>query len=297
LAVQTIVVDNASSDGTVEAIRARYPHVEVVANQANVGFAVATNQGISLGTGRHVLLLNPDAIPVGRGIARLVEVADAAVNVGVVGPRTLNPDGSIQPVCARLLPRHWDWWINRAFAGRLFARSRICGGLYMTWWDHLDSRTVESVNGACMLIPKGVLDRLGDLDTTHPMYLEDVDYCARTLRAGLTNYYAADAVVIHHQGSSSSQAKSRTVILALGAMRLFFLRYRSRADYRIFPLTLFLAQLIRLTLSLVWAVAASTPRSKRQAKGAIARELKVLMWSLRGAPIDTRLPGVVARAS
>jgi GT2 family glycosyltransferase len=290
--VQTIVVDNASSDDTVETIRLRHPDVEVIENRANVGFAAATNQGLSISTGRHVLLLNPDAIALQRSIARLVEFADTASNVGMVGPRTINPDGSIQAVCARPLPRHWDWWINHAFAGRLLSRSRIFGGLYMTWWDHLDSRSVEALNGACMLIPRVVLDRVGYLDTTHPMYLEDLDYCARTLRAGYTNYYVADAIVVHHQGSSSSLAKIRTSILALGAMRLFFLRYRTRADYLLFPLTLFFAQLIRLTLSLLWALTARKPHSKSRAREVMKREVRVLTWSLRGAPIDARLPGV-----
>jgi GT2 family glycosyltransferase len=142
-----------------------------------------------------------------------------------------------------------------------------------------------------MLIPRVVLERLGLLDTTHPMYLEDMDYCARALKAGYTNHYVADAMVVHLQGSSSSQAKGRTAILALAAFRIFFRRYRSQADYWLFPATLFVAQLIRMGLSIVWALVATSPRSKRQAREAIAREVTVLNWTLRGAPIRDRRPG------
>jgi N-acetylglucosaminyl-diphospho-decaprenol L-rhamnosyltransferase len=289
LVVEPIVVDNGSTDGTVEAIREAFPEVLLTAGLTNIGFARATNQGISIANGRHVLLLNPDAM-VGPGVLeRMVALADAHPDYGIVGPQLVGADGSLQAVCARPLPKLFDWWTNYAFAGHLIPRSRLFGGLYATWWDHQDSRPVEAVCGACMLISATAVAAVGLLDESVPMYLEDLDYCARVKAAGLTTYYDSAAVVVHHQGQSSRQALASTAILALTAMRVFFGRYSGDVQYRLFPLTVAAAQLVRLSaVAQLFAIG-----QRRRARELAARELAVLRWALRGSPVLLDLPAAL----
>lgn len=245
LETEVVVIDNNSSDGTVETMRTHFPDIPLIANDTNMGFALACNIGISRCKGRNILLLNPDTVVLDGALKKMVGFADSHPEVGLVGPKLQSPDGGIQYYCARSFPTPLDWFWYYSFIGQMLPRSRIFGRLYLSYWDHADGRPVEAIAGAAMLIPRRTLQEVGLLDETLPMYLEDTDYCLRVHRVRQV-YYLAEATIIHHGGRSSSQAPFETKVLILEAHRLFFRRHGRSWDETLFRLAVVVASLIRL---------------------------------------------------
>jgi GT2 family glycosyltransferase len=236
LMVEVIVVDNDSVDMTVHQIRTKFPNVTVITNNYNAGFAAATNQGLHMCRGRHALLLNPDTILKEDALRIMVNFADKNPHIGLLGPKVLLPSGEIQKACAGSLPKPLDWFWYYSLIGQVFRRSKIFGKLYLSYWDHQTSRSVDFLAGAAMLIPRQTLKKVGLLDETHPMYLEDIDYCFRVRQVGKAVYYLAEATVVHYLGQSSKQVPSETKILMLEALALFFKRYGRPWDPLLFRL-------------------------------------------------------------
>jgi O-antigen biosynthesis protein len=284
LNVEVIVVDNASADNTVSAVRDEFPEALIVDNNRNLGFAKASNQGIAAAHGRNIMLLNPDTLVQEGTLMRLVAFADVCTDVGVVGPRLVSPDGTIQLACARSAPKLHHWFAYRILLDRIVPTSRLLGGLLMTWWDHTGTRPVDCLCGACMLIPRRVTQVLGGLDEEHPMYLEDIEYCDRSVKAGFRNYYLGDAVVVHYGGQSSEQIGAEAAIIGLEAFRLYFTHRGGRHEGDVFIALVLLGQVIRLPLVAVGWVGSKWLKSGRVTRGMVVREWTVLCWVLAGAP-------------
>lgn len=195
---ETWVVDNASRDGSVEAVREQYPEVRIIANKENLGFAIANNQAIRASDSRHVLLLNSDTIARPGSLAALVHFLDAHPDVGVVGSRLLNPDGSLQPSWA-LFPNLFTELIGKKL--RLRWRYPTTDGTLAYGTDWID--------GAVLMIRRSILPQVGLMDERYFMYTEEVDWCYRTRRAGWKVCYLPESEVIHFGGQSSKQAATR----------------------------------------------------------------------------------------
>jgi len=210
LSVETVVVDNASADGSADIARGR-PGVEVIANPVNRGFAAAVNQGLAATTGRHVLWLNPDAALVDHGLGALVAYLDAHPAVGIVGPRILDPDGGLQR-SARAFPSY-DWAVGhrhslltRLFPNNPYSRRYLLGDL-----DPSEPRVVDWVSGAALLHRRALVERIGGLDEAFFMYCEDIDFCLRARHAGWTTAYHP-ALVVEHEVAGSTRARSRAML-------------------------------------------------------------------------------------
>jgi len=210
LASEVCVIDNASGDHSGELAAGRHG-VRLVANPVNRGFAAAVNQGLAATTGRYVLWLNPDAALVDDGLPALVEYMDAHPSVGIVGPRILDPDGSLQR-SARAFPSY-DWavghrhsLVTRLFPNNPYSRRYLLGDL-----DPSAPRAVDWVSGAALLHRRALVDRIGGLDETFFMYCEDVDFCLRARRAGWTTAYHP-ALVVEHEVAGSTRARSRAML-------------------------------------------------------------------------------------
>jgi GT2 family glycosyltransferase len=208
----TVVIDNASFDGTVEAVREAFPAVRVVEHRRNLGFAAAVNRGIEeLSTADVVCLLNPDAELLDDGIFAAARYLEQHPEVGVLGGRILNPDGSIQP-SARAFPSHKNALFNRhSLLTRLFPRNRWSRQYLMSDWDHDDTRPVDWVSGAFMLIHRRALEAVGPFDPAYFFSIEDVDFCRRVHNAGLEVHYFPGAAVRHRVGGSSRRAVYRAM--------------------------------------------------------------------------------------
>jgi GT2 family glycosyltransferase len=197
---ETIVVDNASTDGTPDLVRERFPEARLV-EQENVGMGAGNNTGMRLASGRYFLLLNSDAWVLGDAVERLAEFADSQPDAAVVGPRLLNPDGSLQR-SARAFPTLWRLATEYLFVRKLAPRSRALNRFYEGGFDHDEVREVDWLFGACLLVRRDAADEVGLFDEDFFMFSEETDWCYRFRQAGWTVYFFPAAQVVHVGGAS-----------------------------------------------------------------------------------------------
>jgi N-acetylglucosaminyl-diphospho-decaprenol L-rhamnosyltransferase len=204
LDVETVLVDNASGDGTVEAVAAAFPAVRVVASGANLGFAAGCNRGLAIAGGRHVLLLNPDAeVPAGT-LGALAGFLDATPRAGAVGCRLVSPSGAPQFSAGRFLTP-FNQFAETIGLGRILPAAALRRS-YRD--DELEAEAVEVdwVVGACLAVRRAALDEVGPLDERFFMYSEDEDLCYRLRSAGWTVHLLTRVRVRHVGGGSAAQA-------------------------------------------------------------------------------------------
>jgi GT2 family glycosyltransferase len=223
--VEVFVIDNASSDGSAEMIASEFPWVELIRSPDNGGFASGNNQALARARGAAILLLNPDTLVPHGGINQLLERLGAHPEAGIVGPKLLRPDGSMHLACRRSFPTPAIAFYRISGLSRFFAHSPRFGRYNLTFVDADLPIEVDSVCGACMLVRRGVLERVGLLDERFFMYGEDLDWCLRTREAGWTVRYEPDIVVQHQHGAASRKRALRTTIHFFRAMDLFYRKH------------------------------------------------------------------------
>lgn len=200
--VEIIVVDSASQDDTARIVHEEFPHVVLIALEENVGFTRGNNIGMAKAAGRYLLLLNPDTEVVGSAVAVLADLLEREPTVGIVGPHTLNTDGTTQSTRRRFPDRRTaifeTSWLRR-FAPNLIHRFEAA--------DIPDDAIadVDSVQGSCMMVRREVYEQVGGLDEGFVMYFEELDWCYRARAAGWRVVYCGGAQIIHHGGRSSGQ--------------------------------------------------------------------------------------------
>jgi hypothetical protein len=203
LRYEVIVVDSASSDGSVAMLRERYGWVRLLAQTANVGFTKGNNLGLEVANGRYMLLLNPDTEVIGDALATMVRYFDAHPDVGILGPHTLNTDGSTQST-----KRRFPTVLSGMFDGT-FIEPYAPRGLLDRYYarDLPDDTTadVDWVQGSALLMRRAIYARVGGLDEGYVMFSEELDWCKRIRDAGWRAVYLADAQIVHHGGKSFDQ--------------------------------------------------------------------------------------------
>jgi GT2 family glycosyltransferase len=197
---ETIVVDHGSTDGTVELVRQRFPDARLV-EQENLGMGGGNNAGMRIAAGRYFLLLNSDAWVVGDAIEQLAAFVDEHPDVAVVGPRLLNPDGSLQR-SARAFPTLWRLATEYLFLRKLAPRSRALNSFYEGGFDHDEVREVDWLFGAALLVRRDAADEVGLFDEEFFMFSEETDWCYRFRQAGWKVYFLPRAEVVHVGGAS-----------------------------------------------------------------------------------------------
>lgn len=222
--LEIFVVDNASTDGSAEMVAYEFPHVHLVRNSENMGFAHANNQVLSQCRGEYILLLNPDTVVHPRAFDLLVAEMDAHPEAGIGGPKILNSDGSLQYSCRRF-PNFTAGMLRNNPLGRLFPQHEKVQDYLMTDFDHAGITEVDWVSGAALCIRRDVLQRIGLLDETFFMYCEDVDLCYRAHQAGWKILYFPAAVVTHYIGRASDQAVEAMVRAHHRSMRIFYRKH------------------------------------------------------------------------
>ncbi len=197
---QVVVVDNGSRDGTVAFVRERFPDVRVVESE-NRGLGAGWNVGIRETESRYVLILNADAWLRGDALERLVEFADARPRAAVVGPRLLNPDGTLQR-SVRGFPTLWRLATEYFFLRKLAPRTRALNAFYAGGFDHDEAREAEFVMGACMLVRRDAIDEVGPLDEEFFLFSEETDWCYRFRQAGWEVLFFPGAECVHVGGAA-----------------------------------------------------------------------------------------------
>ena len=211
LALEIVVVDNDSRDGTIEALAAEFPEVRVIANPDNAGYARAVNQGLAATRGAFALILNPDCEVRAGALRALLGHLAARPRAGLAGPRILNPDGSLE-YSARSFPDPLTFLFNRySLLTQLFPGNPFSRRYLLTDWDHASVREVDWISGACMLARREAVGEVGGMDEAFFMFNEDVDWCRRMKQAGWTVSYEPAAVVVHHIGASRSRVAARVI--------------------------------------------------------------------------------------
>ncbi|MBU0609568.1 MAG: glycosyltransferase family 2 protein [Armatimonadetes bacterium] len=223
---EVIVVDNASLDDTLAMLQQR-PEVRVIANEDNRGFAAANNQGLAVARGAWLLLLNPDTVVPPGALRELLDFAHAHPEAGVIGPRLLNPDGSLQYSC-RSFPTITAGMFRHTFLGRLFPRVRSMRDYLMCDWAHDTVREVDWLSGAAMLIRREAFEQIGGLDERFYWGSEDVDYCYRMHQAGWQVVYTPTPSITHAIGRSTDQVQLATIIRTHRSMQRLFAKHLAR---------------------------------------------------------------------
>lgn len=212
------VVDNASSDGSVEMIKARFPWVHIIENSENLGFARANNQALLQSRGSYAVLLNSDTVLHPHALDKMVEFMDSHPEAGGCGPRLLNADGSLQSSCHPLLTPWREFWrlilLDRIWHRATYPQAK---------WDLRTPRRVEVIKGACLLLRREALKEVGLLDDRYFMYTEEMDLCYRLLKAGWDIWWVPQAVVTHY-GEASSQQMAEDMYIQLYQSKVQFHR-------------------------------------------------------------------------
>ena len=198
--VPTVVVDNGSRDGTVGFVRERFPDIDVIESE-NLGLAAGWNTGIRGTDSRYVLLLNADAWLVGDALSRLVDFADSRLKAAFVGPRLSNPDGTLQR-SVRGFPTLWRLATEYLGLRKLAPRLQALNGYYAGGFDHDETRDVESVMGACMLVRRAAIAEAGLADESFFLFSEETDWHFRAWQAGWEVVFFPGAECVHVRGAS-----------------------------------------------------------------------------------------------
>jgi N-acetylglucosaminyl-diphospho-decaprenol L-rhamnosyltransferase len=207
---ETIVVDHGSTDGTLDFVRDRFPEARVI-EQENLGFGAGNNTGMRAASGDFFLLLNADAWVVGDAVERLVGFAGGRPEAAVVGPKLLNPDGTLQR-SVRGFPSVWRIATEYLFLRKLAPRSRLFNAFYGAGFDHESVREAEFLGGACLLVRREAFEAVGGFDEDFFMMSEEVDWCYRFRQAGRKVLFYPGAEVVHVLTSSANPAMFRHLV-------------------------------------------------------------------------------------
>lgn len=226
--LEVIVVDNGSSDGSLELLRQVFPQVNVIENVENRGFVKANNQGIRASEGRYLLSLNNDTIIKDGTLKGLTRFMDQHPDVGVCGPKVLNQDGTLQLQCRRSFPTISSSLFYFLKLHKLFPRSERFGRYLMTQWDCHAPSDVDSVSGCCMMVRREAFEQVGCMDEDFIMYGDDLDWCYRIKQSGWRVCYVPDFQIVHLGGQSSRGLPWKCVMLFYRAMAIFYRKHYAR---------------------------------------------------------------------
>ncbi len=229
---EVIVVDNASSDGSVEAVSSCFPSVRLICPQQNLGFGGANNLASEHATGEHLLLLNPDTIVQDNAIDKLHAFAKAHGDNAVFGGQTRFADGSLNIASCWGLPTLWSVACRATGLATLFRQSRLFNPEVLPGWERDTVRKVPIISGCFLMLPKSLWERLGGFDPVFFMYGEDADLCLRARSKGVPCIICPDARIIHYLGASEKTATDKMVRLFRAKVQLFS-RHWSRPAFRL----------------------------------------------------------------
>jgi GT2 family glycosyltransferase len=280
LVLEIIVVDNASSDGTPDAIQQQYPEVRLFRNQANLGFAKANNIGIAASCGDYVALVNSDVVVPPGCLEKMVDFMNANPAIGLLGPRMLSPTGEVGQSVNRL-PTVWNYLCFALGLHSLVPNSKIFGGYLMADYGYDKTEDVEVLTGWFWMVPRRALAQVGGLDERFFMYGEDLDWSHRFLKAGWRVVFFADAEALHYGAASSGQAPTRFYVEMVRANLQYFQKHYGRFGGLGFLFATGIHELVRVA---AYGVVYCFNRYKRPASALkVMRSLSCLRWLARGS--------------
>jgi len=243
--LQIIVVDNDSSDDSLEYLEPRYPDVQFIANDENVGFGKANNQALKQANGRYTLLINPDTIVSEDTLSTLFRHMEMNPSCGACGCKILNPDGSFAPESRRSIPTIWSSLSKLLGLSALFPNSKTFGQYYMSWMDEDEPGQIPVLSGSFMFFRTDVLKQLKGFDERFFMYGEDIDLCYRLQKTGYHIDYVPDTSIIHYKGESTKKDNIRYIKSFNEALYIFFKKHYTHRYSSLFRSVIFIGIVIR----------------------------------------------------
>jgi len=238
------VVDNDSSDGSREMIRAEFPQVELIENKNNLGFARANNLALERSKGKYGLLLNPDTLVREGAPEAMLSFMEAKAGVGICGCKILNEDGSVQPSRGKFPDLFTAFFhmtnVDRLCPGNRFSRRFMGAGLNV---DEVEE--VDWVTGACLLVRRRAMESIGLLDEKFFMYCEDLDWCRRMKESGWKVYYFPQAEIVHYRSRSYDEGSLKIFLEGYKSWFIYLRKYFPRAKIGIVKLLVLAVELAK----------------------------------------------------
>lgn len=245
------VVDNNSTDGSVEMLRERFPEVRLIANAENTGFSRANNQAIKASTGQYVVLLNPDTVVAEDTFHKVIEFMEQRPQAGGLGIRMMDGSGNFLKESKRGLPTPEVAFYKMFGLSSMFKNSRRFGQYHLSFLSEKQNHPVDILAGAFMCMRRSVLDEVGLLDEKYFMYGEDIDLSYRIRLSGYENWYFAQSSIIHYKGESTKKDSIKYVRVFYQAMAIFARQYFSPRSARLFGLLIEGGILVRAIIALL----------------------------------------------
>ena len=248
---EVIVVDNNSSDNSIEYLTAKFPAVKYITNKGNTGFAKACNQGLQQAKGSYILFLNPDTIIPEDCFTKCVSFFEANKDAGAIGIKMLDGSGKFLKESKRSFPSPSTSLYKLFGLAKLFPRSKIFSRYHLGHLNENENNEVDVLAGAFMMIKREVLDKVGGFDETFFMYGEDVDLSYRIQKAGFKNHYFAESSIIHFKGESTRKGSMNYVRMFYNAMSIFVRKHYGGSKAGIFSFLIHVAIWFRAALSTI----------------------------------------------
>lgn len=221
---EIFVVDNDSTDGSVEYLRTHFPEVHFIANKENVGYSRANNQAIRLAKGDYILLLNPDTLVGENVFYNVIRFMDTHPEAGCAGVKMIDTYGRFHPESKRSFPTPWNSLCKMTGLSKIFPMSPLFARYHLLYLDCNAIHEIDVISGAFMMFRKETLDKTGLLDEKFFMYGEDIDISYRVLKANYKNYYLPFPI-LHYKGESTKKDSFKYVQIFYGAMLIFFRKH------------------------------------------------------------------------
>jgi len=251
ISVEVIIVDNDSVDGSLRMLEKNYPEFTLIANKENVGFSTANNQGIKISKGEYVLLLNPDTVVSETTFEKVVAFMDENKNAGGLGVRMIDGKGTFLPESKRGLPTPTVAFYKIFGFSKLFPKSKKYNQYHAGHINEFETKEVDILSGAFMLMRKEAIDKVGLLDEDFFMYGEDIDLSYRIQLGGYKNYYFSDTKIIHYKGESTKKNSVNYVFVFYNAMIIFAKKHFKSKNAKLFSILINIAIYLRASFDIV----------------------------------------------
>ncbi len=274
---EIIVVDNGSTDGSIELVETQFPEVKLIKNKENLGFARANNIGIRASKGRYVCLINSDAIVLNNCIGGLMKFMDENSSVGMAGPKILNPNKTIQYSC-RHFPSVWNNLCQAVGLNYIFPKSAFFSDWFMSYWSHDSIRSVDVLSGCFWMVRKEALVDIGLLDERFFIYGEDIDWCKRFHKAGWDVVFYPGAEAIHFGGASSGNAPIRFYLEMQKSDLHYWRKHHGKLGETSYLIIILIRQVLRVIFGVVKYII--KPSQKQTISFKLKRSLACIRWVL-----------------